>query len=45
MSSHLTRIEIYENEDGSWYYGCPSLDLMGYRDIFELMKDIWEKLK
>ena len=53
MSSHITRIEVYPNynKDGSmnldlpFSYGCPELDLMGYRDIEELIKDIRKKLK
>jgi len=44
MSSHLTRIEIYVNEDKSYSYGCPDLDLMGYSDIKELIKDIKIKM-
>ena len=45
MSSHITRIEIFEDEFGGWSYGSSELDLMGYRDIFNLMYDIREKLK
>ena len=53
MSSHIARIEIYPdyNKDGSinlnlpFSYGCPDLDLMGYVEIEELVRDIKKKLK
>ena len=38
MSSDIFRIEIYDNEDGTWSYGCPDENLMGYNDIETLIK-------
>ena len=48
MSSHIFRIEIYENKDGTWSYGCPDESLMGYNDIEILIKSLkllWEAQK
>ena len=45
MPSQIAIIEIYENPDDSWYYGCPDLDLMGYANIDNLLIDIEAKLK
>lgn len=47
MSSVEERIEIYHHDSDrkeDWSYGCPNLDLMGYSDVNELIKDI-EELK
>jgi len=40
MSSHLTRIEVYENEEGTFYFSCCDMDLMGYSNINNLLEDI-----
>jgi|GEM_PF-6795402 len=45
MSSCITRIEVYEDDDGLYYFGCPDLNLMGYGDIDDLMKDIRDTQK
>jgi len=53
MPSYVTMIEVYPDyaEDGSmdielpFSYGCPRLDLMGYRNIKELIIDIRHKLR
>lgn len=52
MGSHITRIEVYPDfhDEGSmdlnlpFSYSCIGLDLMGYMDISELIKDIRNKL-
>ncbi len=52
MSSYIAKIEVYPDydEDGSmnlnlpFSYGCTELDLMGYSDIKDLIKDIRNKL-
>jgi len=52
MSSEIANIEVYPDYDFEgkidytlpFSYGCLSLDLMGYLDIDELIKDIREKL-
>lgn len=42
MPSHDAswRIERYPNGDGTFSYGCPDLNLMGYDDVSELCLDI-----
>ena len=52
MSSHIATIEVYPDYswDGSvdytlpFSYACSSLNLIGYLDIDELIKDIRDKL-
>jgi len=54
MTSRIATIEVYpdyDEEDGSvdltlhFSYGCPELDLMGYKSVKALVKDIRKKLK
>lgn len=53
MSSHIATIKVYPdyNVDGSmnldlpFSYSCMELNLMGYTNIKELIKDIKNKLK
>ena len=48
MSSVIARIEIYHHDSDNkedWSYGCPDLNLMGYSDINELVRDIEESQK
>ncbi len=44
MPSYIATIEIYENDDGSWYYGCPAENLMVYDTILQLLVDLRVKL-
>ena len=52
MSSHIARIEIYPDYDFEgrmdlnlpFSYGCPELNLMGYMEISEFIKDVKFKL-
>ena len=53
MPSYITMIEVYPDykEDGSvdielpFSYGCPILNLMGYRNVKKLIIDIRHKLR
>jgi len=54
MTSKIATIEVYpdyDEEDGSvdltlhFSYGCPDLNLMGYKSVKALVKDIRKKLK
>lgn len=42
MPSYIARIEIYPGDNllEGWSFGCPDLNLMGYTDILELLRDI-----
>lgn len=44
MPSHIAKIEIYDDGNGEYSFGCPDLDLMGYGDMDELFDDIIDKL-